>query len=245
MSDGSAECEMISRLENVKIKLAGKGIRFGVGTSISLASLMVKGVPKMKTERILPKIKKHPIGKVTPTVFDDDETQNEKGCASMDSNKNNIPENEKVEEDGANMNNEKNQDNNDAAFLIQGDAEETTVESTERELLPAGDYPATIGDVWLEKVEGDKGKSYMKVTVPFDVELESGKTRRVYFSGSTNLATTKSRFRPIVEGVLGAVPKGLFDVRALEGKRVTARVGQNTFNGGTRNQVDDAKLLEN
>lgn len=190
----------------------------------------------------IPKIKKKPSGNVVLSVFEEEE-EAQKGDAMMDNNKNQNLENAKAEE-GDNMNNEKNKDNNDAAFLIQGDAEETTVESTERELLPVGDYPATIGEVWLEKVEGDKGKSYTKVTVPFDIELEAGETRRVYFSGSTNLATTKSRFRPIVEGVLGAVPKGVFDVRVLEGKRVLAKVGLNTFNEVTRNQVDAAELLE-
>lgn len=151
---------------------------------------------------------------------------------------------ENFEKVGANMENKDNQNNENNEFMIPGDTEDATMESTEPELLPEGDYTATIGEIWLEKVQGSAGKSYMKVTVPFDVELESGETRRVYFSGSTSLATTKSRFRPIVEGVLGAVPKGLFDVRTLEGKRVIARVGHNTYKDITRNQVDDATLLD-
>lgn len=231
---------MTSMLRHVRINLANKGTKVYTDRSKKLVELEVERGSIMN-KKIIPKIKKRPSGNVVPSVFEGEE-ETQKGDAKMDNSENKNLKNEKAEED--NMNNEKNQDNDDTAFLIQGDAEETTVESTERELLPVGEYPATIGEVWLEKVEGDKGKSYVKVTVPFDVELESGETRRIYFSGSTNLATTKSRFRPIVEGVLGEVPKGLFDVRRLEGKRVLAKVGLNTFLEVTRNQIDDAKLLE-
>lgn len=228
-------------LRNDTIMLADKGTKVYTDCISKLVELKVERGPIMN-KRIIPKIKKLPSGNVVPSIFGEEEEE-QKGCKIMDNNKNRDFENEKAK-DGGNMNTEKNQDNKDAAFLIQGDADEDTVKSTEPELLPEGNYPATIGELWLEQVTLDNGKSYVKVTVPFAVELESGETRLVYFSGSTNLATTNSRFRPIVKGVLREVPKGIFDVRRLEEKRVLAKVVLNTFNGVTRNQVEAAELLE-
>ena len=167
----------------------------------------------------------------SPSVFDDDYQINE------------VHECGNSEKDGVNMENKKNQAN-DKEFMIQGDADENSMEAAAPELLPEGDYPAVIGELKLKKMQLDNGKSYTKVNVPFELELESGETRRVYFSGSANLASAASRFRPIVKGVLGEVPKGVFDVRVLEGKRVLAKVRHNTFNDITRNQVDEATLLE-
>lgn len=173
------------------------------------------------------------IGKIprSPSVFDDD-------CQLDDAR-----ECKNFEKDGLIMENQKNQ-SYDEKFMIQGDSDENSMEVTAPELLPEGEYPAVIGELKLEKMQLDNGKSYTKVNVPFELELEAGETRRVYFSGSANLASAASRFRPIVKGVLGEVPKGVFDVRVLEGKRVLAKVRHNTFNDITRNQVDEATLLE-
>ncbi len=97
--------------------------------------------------------------------------------------------------------------------------------------LEAGNYPAQVGKLQAKKMKGDNG-DWISVTIPFNIRHpKTGETVTVNFIASKSLKP-KSRLYPIVCGILGAEPGENFDLRHLQGKKVSVQIDHRTTDSG-------------
>lgn len=79
-------------------------------------------------------------------------------------------------------------------------------------------YYAQVGEPIAEKQDGEDGKTWVRVTIPFLIKCHN-ETITVLFRASRNL-NPKGRLFPVVAAIMGREPWEGLDLRKLEGKQV-------------------------
>jgi len=97
--------------------------------------------------------------------------------------------------------------------------------------LSKGEYLARVGTVAAEKMRGKDGSNWVKVTLPFEIKTPDGVVT-VPFIASMSLSP-KSRFYPVIKGILGHEPEAGLSLRELQGTQVKVQIDHHIDDQGS------------